>query len=272
MMILIELKRAFKNKFFVVSLAIGVTIALAHFFLVAIPVAGQIDALLQYEKSMTTVANVFSNWMGGNTYNIYGYIFYLLLPILATIPFADSFYSDNKSGFDKNILIRTSKFNYLRAKYIAVFISGGAVFLIPLILNFLLCAAILPALTPQVVLTHMGLLDTSMFFELYFTHPYLYFAVYAVIDFLFAGLFACITLVMSIIAQQHFVALIAPFIIYIFINSVCELIDKSWFSPLFIAKPAMPYGKVWITILELLILFILSFFIFVVRTKKHDTY
>lgn len=60
--------------------------------------------------------------------------FELFAPLLAALPFADSFLSDWSQGFQRFIVQRTRYRNYLTAKMLAVMISGGlALVLIELI-------------------------------------------------------------------------------------------------------------------------------------------
>lgn len=62
------------------------------------------------------------------------------------MPYAVTYLSDIKSGIIKNYVTRTAKFNYLAAKYIAVFVTGGVVVVMPLLINYLTAITILPSL------------------------------------------------------------------------------------------------------------------------------
>ena len=72
-------------------------------------------------------------------------LFVRLIPILATIPYAITYYTDNKKGIVKNYYSRTKKINYLIAKFIAVFTTGGTAAVFPLALNVFASAAVLPS-------------------------------------------------------------------------------------------------------------------------------
>lgn len=68
----------------------------------------------------------------------------ILLPLLASIIYSDSFYADSKSGVYKSILARTDKKTYLIAKAIVIFAVTFLVFLIPLLINQLLSFTAFP--------------------------------------------------------------------------------------------------------------------------------
>ncbi|MFR7668865.1 MAG: hypothetical protein ACLU00_10370 [Mediterraneibacter faecis] len=74
--------------------------------------------------------------MAGSPSNLEGFIFFLILPILASLPFGTSYFEDCKEGVIKNIYMRTKREDYLKAKYAAAFLSGELQFLVPLIFKF----------------------------------------------------------------------------------------------------------------------------------------
>ena len=260
----IELRRAFTSKLFLVSLGLGC--------LLAIITLDYLNAFFQYQKPMTGIDFFFSSWMGGNSINIYGYIFFLLLPMLAVLPYADSFYADSKSGFAKNILIRTHKRDYLFAKYIAVFLAGGTVVLLPLLLSFLSAAMVLPAIIPQATSASHGIFITSMWHGLYYSHPFAYTFLYIGVDFVFAGLFATISLAVAKLAQNRIVTLLAPFILYIFLSTAFDFFGRSDWAPMLFLPPGSGAGYGPVVLAEAVIGILLTFFAFVIRGRKDDVY
>src|SRR5574344_655169 len=77
-------------------------------------------------------------------------IFLLTLPVLASIPYSDSYWLDLNSGFAKNVYTRTKKSNYLISRYITNFIIGGICVVIPLIASLYLLFITVPAVTPSI--------------------------------------------------------------------------------------------------------------------------
>ncbi len=54
------------------------------------------------------------------------------------IPYAASYYTDKRSGIINNYYVRTKRINYLVAKLAAVFLTGGAIVVFPLLLTLYL--------------------------------------------------------------------------------------------------------------------------------------
>ena len=142
-MLKIELERAFKSAGLKVSLLIGIVISALHFFQKVVPLA--LNPLRFYKTgTLDTVANVNNTWMAmgeGWHYTLY----VRLIPLLVVIPYAITYYTDNKKGIVKNYYSRTKKINYILAKYIAVFLTGGTAAVLPLMLNLFATSAVIPS-------------------------------------------------------------------------------------------------------------------------------
>jgi len=78
--------------------------------------------------------------------------------------------SDIKSGIIKNYVTRTAKFNYLAAKYIAVFVTGGVAVVMPLLINYLTAITILPSLVWPVGVFASS--PKSIWSAIFYTHPH----------------------------------------------------------------------------------------------------
>ena len=67
------------------------------------------------------------SWLAGGAVCMEAFIYFLLIPILAVLPFGTSYFSDQTSGFLKGLYTRVSRRDYLTAKYCGVFFrrSGG---------------------------------------------------------------------------------------------------------------------------------------------------
>jgi hypothetical protein len=238
----IELRRAFKNPLLLIALAVGAAVALGQFIQVVLPAIPYLDTYKAVSKGgIIYPHSVFNKWMGSDSTSVYSLLFYILMPILVTLPFADSFFCDRKSGYIKNVLIRTPKSRYYIAKYIAVFLSAGTAGIVPLLLNLGLSSAVLPSLLPQITDGTFPLMGTSMWAGLFYTHPYLYTGAYLAVDFVFFGLLACIALAVSFFAEYRFMVLLAPFLFYLFVLSFLNLTGLSLYSPFYFLRPNQPY-------------------------------
>lgn len=271
-MLKIEFSRALKSKLFLFAVLFGCVLAISHFIFNILPMPAKIDFWLSYDKPMLDMDYLFPGWMGGNQHDFQGYLLYLILPILATLPYADSFFSDKKSGFIKNILVRTSKKKYYLSKYIVVFVTGGIVVVLPLLLNLTLSAMVLPSITPEVVASHFLIRETSMWYGLFYSHPYIYIFLFLLIDFVFSGLFATLALAADIFAEYRVIALLSPFLIYLFINQLFRMASISNLSPMNFLQPSYNESSFIVIFIEFIILLVLSYFGFLYYGKKNDAF
>jgi len=268
----IELSRAFKSSGFYTSLFTGCVIAVAHCILNVFPYALRLTEYVAYNKPMMYPGWLYSLWIGGNVSTMPSYLFFLIIPLLASLPYGDSFFTDVKGGYIQNVCIRSNRKDYYRAKYVSAFISGGSAVSIPLVLNFFLCALLLPALRPEVASGTNAIHESSTFPYLYFSMPLLYVAVYVLIIFLFSGLFSALSLLSSYYVGYRFLVLISPFIVYLFLMSLFGLLTMENWQPNNFLHPAY-YGNVLIPIISEFILFLLiTVFGFIIKGPKDDIY
>lgn len=201
-----EFKRAIYNKNFAIILAIGSILSVLSIIFDVL--AGRLDYIMG-NVNFTP----FMQWIGENSNGTYKLTFFMIIPILAIVPYADSYWMDKYSGFAKNIYARTSKNQYIISKIIATFTTGGLVVVIPMILNIYLLFLILPSYHPG--LFENFKLAKTMFASLFYFHPYMYIVAYIVLNFLFGGLFACIGLAISPFCKLRFLITTIPYILYI---------------------------------------------------------
>ena len=163
-----EMKRAMSGKGMVLSMLIGTVLGIAHVIREIIPA---------YRANLTNFYNEFpilsphsaaETWMAGSPSNLEGFIFFLILPILASLPFGTSYFEDCKEGVIKNIYMRTKREDYLKAKYAAAFLSGGIAVLVPLIFNLMCSLVLLPNLAPLSTMGDNILTPLMLFYKIFF--------------------------------------------------------------------------------------------------------
>ena len=153
----IEISRAFRTKGMLFSLIGGCVLSVLHIIQYQIPAH---QTLLQraFETApIWTPPNVAGTWIAGNGYNLEGFAYFLVVPILAMLPYGGSYFSDQEQGFLKNIYMRVKRRDYLKAKYIATFLSGGFAVTVPLLINVLCCMCLVPNLLPSTILPQNGI-------------------------------------------------------------------------------------------------------------------
>ena len=228
-----ELKRAFCNKRFMLSLLIGCIICVMHVILNVAPMA---NLNLKFQGMNMPPHSVFNKWIGAG-YNFWSGLYFTVFPLLASIPFADSFFSDYKSGYIMNIITRTKKKHYLMAKAIAVFLCAGVTVVLPLLLNLYLSAMILPSIAPDSAVGTYPLLSNSTWASIFYSNAYLYVFIYLILIFIVSGLLVTLSLVFSYMIHNAYIVLLTPFLCFIgisfisLITSIGALDITLWISP-----------------------------------------
>lgn len=269
----IELDRAFKRKGTVIALGLGLLIVLVHLIHNMPPALEATKVMMNYfdsDKGLIYPRNVFTSWIGGEGYSVESFLFYLILPLIAAMPYSGSFLEDLSSGFAKNICIRVRKKDYLTAKYIAVFLTAGTVVVIPLFVNLLLSAMILPSIPPQVA-DGTFITANKVLYSLYGAYPYVYFAIYLLIDFAAAGFLGTVGLAMSFYTSNRFIAAAVPFIGCIFLYSVSNLYGMGGYSLTYCLQPS--YGiESWFILVIYLFIFLAFGILYIRKGRKLEVF
>lgn len=90
-----EIQKAIINKFFFISISIGIAITIFTLYKSVVAYNETITSLNEYYNSTGIKANshlgitsVFRVWIGGNSDTIYPMIFFHVLPLLASLPYS----------------------------------------------------------------------------------------------------------------------------------------------------------------------------------------
>jgi hypothetical protein len=235
-MLYIELKRAFRNRRFYISLIVGLLIAMIHFVTFTYVL---IDKDLRGDREYPL--SLFQEYLGGDPFVPYASILYLVLPLIIALPHSGSDRFDINNGYVHNIFTRSSKTKYYISKTLATFISGGVVAIMPLLINFMATAMFVPALTPQVALSQDTIGDTSFMGNLYFTNPLMYTIIYFIIIFIFFGLLSVFGLFASLFTDKVLIATMSPLLLYLGVYSILNALQDieftSW-NPAFVFQPS----------------------------------
>ena len=222
-----QLYQLFRRKEFCISLAVMMIYCLGIFLFYCEQFQG-------YE-----INEVFPAYeaFAGN-YNFYGFWgnLKIIFPILAVLPFADSYLVDRKTGERTLTLIRTTPGRYYWSKAFAVFLSAFLVFFIPLLTNFLLSFLAFP--TDSV--SHLGYdsfqgayylnLGYILFAPLFWYHPYLYNLLFVFHISAVCGLIALFTYSLSFFIRNRLIILFLFFFLHllnIYIEPFIDMLQSS---------------------------------------------
>ena len=226
----LELKKAFKNKFFWISVVLGCLITLLSFE----------HMVNMYYEGMSAISGnstdiiydphigintVFNCWIGGEPFSLGSSIYFFVFPLLIALPYGWSYSEERKCGYRRMMITKTGKKKYYCAKYVAVFLSGGVAMVLPLIFNFWMTLLLVPAILPDVTMNMFyGVFGGSFLAELYYTVPFLYVAIYLFIDFVYCGFLVCICMAVSGIVRQKWGVVLIPFLLLLFVHVITDYI------------------------------------------------
>ena len=155
--------------------------------------------------------SIFTNWIDGSQGTAGEMIFFTVFPLLASLPFSWSLLNEKASGYTNHILTRSTRINYLSAKFIAVFLSGGIVISTAMCLNFAINAWVLPVTptTPQLIASG----DSYFLSVLLINSPIIYVVIRILTGFVWGGILACLSLVVSLFLHNTVLTVLSSFIL-----------------------------------------------------------
>lgn len=260
------------------SLTIGCLLSLAHVIQYQILPnylnRGMIiPEMTEFSKVRTVAPSAIAgSWLAGNPTNWAGFAFFLILPILAMLPFGVSYFSDRESGYLKNLYARMPRKQYLTNKFLAAFLSGGTAVVVPLVLNLICSLIFLPNLQPPTIHPYNFINPTRFLYELYFSRPLLYIGLFIVLDFLLGGMFACIALAASYLSDYKIIVGIVPFFLQLGIHILATMLGKLDYSSVYFAQAGYGLLHWWIFVLYLLIGMCVSWLCFFHKGVRDDVF
>lgn len=281
----LEIEKALKNKFFIFAIFLGFLVTFLSFLYNYEMYSNMLSNTAYNENafdieynSFIGMTTLYNSWVGGEAYTLGSTIYFFIFPILISIPYAWSYCSELKSGYIKNSIIRCGKMQYFTSKYIALFISGGLTMLIPLVMNFLLTAAFIPAYQPQVnFMPYYGIFSNTFLSEIFYIHPNIYICIYMLLNFVFCGLLVCLSCTISNIIRNRVVAVLFPFALTLGLHYIAEIYKHDHFleiSPMYFLRPcpAKCSTTINVILIQIIILVLITFVPMLIRGKRHEIY
>lgn len=215
---------------------------------------------------------VIDSWICADLISMESFLFFLIFPLLAALPYGTSYFIDKQSGMVKGLYMRVSRRDYLISKYIATFLSGGIAVTIPLVVNLLCCMSLLPNLVPQSICPGNAIRPSTFLSGVFYSSPTWYLVIYLVIDFVLAGIYSCVALSCSFITDYRIVVTLCPFFLQLVINTLCGMfLDTSW-SSVYFARSG--YGIQHVSVLFIYGVggLIITAFIFLIKGETEDVF
>lgn len=281
-MLRMELYKALKNKLFYISIVIGCIITIFSFVYNLGMYQNELLMRNTAEANpMYAASSLFNLWMGGEPFSLGTSVYFFVFPLLVTIPYGWSYCEEKQCGYIRMVTVRSGKTAYFLSKYVAVFLSGGLAMVIPLVFNFLLSAMFFPAVMPMpIYCTTNGIFFDSLLSMLYYSKPFLYVLIYLCIDFLFSGLIACLSYGAASFVKHRAVTVILPLFLLLAVHYSRQFVYTSQtirykeISPMFFLRPVgAVYPASWLVIIvELAVLFLITFFLSMAWERRHEVY
>lgn len=280
----IELKKAFQNKLFWVTIVIAGFIAVLSAIYNIQVIQGEkayyANIVTQYSTEAVNpnspLYSLFNHWICEDFSSLASTMFFMLFPIFAVLGYGWSLFSEQKSGYIKNIVTRVSKRSYFLSKYIATFLSGGILVAVPVILNFLLVSMFVPAVKPDIFYDIGWTVGAdSMFSEYFYTQPFVYVFLRILVVFLFSGAIATISYTLAFFVRNRFAVILFPFLGVIALHFGQYFIQDltAELSPIYLLGAAGVRVKMlWAVLLEMGVILIPSFLLALLKGGKDDVF
>lgn len=242
----IELNKAFRNRYTVIAfiLAVGVTL-LSTFYMMPnyTELRRIIESVLSHqgiidENPYLPAFTLYVNWIGGESYSIGFTLYFFLLPVFAALPYGWSFYQERISGYQGIMVSKCGRSCYYTAKFLSVFLTGGAVTVLPMLFNLFLMAMLFPAWNPDSIYPYFGMTVLSSGADFFMEYPFIFFLIYLAFDFLFSGLLALLCVPASYFLQHNVSVVLFPFTVLIILHFCTGFVsgDYEW-SPIYFLHP-----------------------------------
>ena len=147
-----ELCKAFRNGYFLASLALGILfVALSAWYEISLYYSDigflqqvrTVEEMGYVKYPLVPMSILYNSWIGGECVSVGYTLFFTLLPLLAVLPYGRSFSQEQKNGYLKVIIPRCGRTRYFASKWVATFLSGGVAVVLPLLVSLGICALVL---------------------------------------------------------------------------------------------------------------------------------
>jgi hypothetical protein len=111
-----------------------------------------------------------------------------------------------------------------------------------------------------------------LFYKIFFTHPMIYTTFFLVVQFLMAGIWACVCLSVSFLSDYKIVVLIFPFFVQLILHVICTITNHIDYSSVYWVQPGHGIVAWWIPVVSMGIGIPVTFFVFMKKGAKEDVF
>ncbi|MFS0657141.1 NADH dehydrogenase FAD-containing subunit [Bacillus sp. 179-C3.3 HS] len=252
-----EIRKIIKNKLLYIVLYISFLFVLGNAIMGFLQYHADLELQKRlYSDSPDALAMVSAHqyWMGLSD-SFFSSFFYFIFPLLIGIPIVDSIFREKYSGNVEYILTKESRLRYYSKKFILTYIFGAVLFVIPLFVGIII-SNLLSGQWDFSIYTDVykkimngtasfpdNVYDSSekdLFSDLYATSPYLFICVYYMIGALYAGMYTCFGLAVSLFLKNRYLVILSPLILYLGIWLIFSLTGLISIDPFNYLDPRQP--------------------------------
>lgn len=266
-----EFKRLIHSAGFWIALCTGMIISILDIVLHGIPMSKNVmDPAEMTEYILMSPVKVCENWMGA-TYYWNCKVLLILLPLLATMPFAYTFYKDSMDGISNSICTRISKYKYRKCKFVVTFLSGAFVNGVPFLFNYMAYLALMPSINPDPgsLSDHLG--TKSAFASIYYGHVNLYIIASIFMIALFGGAMAVTALYASFYVKKIYTVYVYPCLLYVGVICFFDILELQSWEPNRLLDPSINVYRLIPFVVEFLVIMVIAIFEFFLSGKKKES-
>ncbi len=236
-----ELRKAFYNRLFVFTFVFCLLIAIFNAFIEISDYHNMLALMNESGKIDYELNSLAVNWLG-HSQHFTMYLYYFSIFLVCTFPYSYSLLEEKKSTYINQIITRDKRETYYIGKYIATFLAGGAVVTIPLVINLLICATMIPYYqVSQYGELYYGVPQPYLFSNIFYSNTLIYIVLYLCLTFIFIGLWSTTVLSLGFYIKNKITLIISPFLgllaLQFFYNSIgAGLLNGYTITPLFLIR------------------------------------
>ena len=282
----LEIEKCLNSKTFVVSITVGFVLVILSLGTI-LEIYYSKEGLYSYinriveqggesKENLLMIQFLYNSWIGGDRESVWAALFYVLSPVLAALPCGYSFSAEIKSGYLRNVIPKTGRNAYFFARINALFICGGLSIVLPQLISFVLSAIFFPAVKPNVLYSMYLPIDHGvMFSSIFYTYPLVFIGILMIENFVFGGLFAWLSTIVSWYSKSWIASIIIPFIMLLLADMskvFLYYVSYTEVSPLSILHPLSPFNvvKLWVVVAWAVVLIIVSVSFFTLKGWKYE--
>lgn len=226
----IEMYKTLYNKTFLFSILSLFSLVIIHIFYQIIPYYGIIDG--EYPET------VFNHWIGLQINGIAN-IYYMVVIGFATLPVGVSYIEEKKNGYFNQLIIRSGRKKVVVSKLIAYVITAFLIAVLPLLLDYMVAAVLLPSIRPISATFLYAIRGDTDLIDLFYKYPTIYLLLYILIDGIGAVVFALLVIPATRFIKNSFASICFPVLLFYILKVFLNFIKLYEYDPLNIFYPAM---------------------------------